>query len=1195
MDRGARANVFTCVCHRVARTSEACLWCPVHRRGSGMVRTLVVASATLAILLVCFSIYQSRQLPPPPTVTEPRLPPTPTQAPSAQATTHAGGAMSGIPLGRGGEVSHGRDVKISIYPREGTRARLEIAVESWRPTGQVPNEFLLINPEVRLRTSDGRAVRVTAQEGVMEGERRGSGSLDPRRGELTGDVVIEVDRLTENERAKLPAAQRDVIDPSQIVRIDVSRIQFDLEYSKVVVPPGAFKLSARDVEFVASELEVRFDEAAGTLDTLRSAGPARIVLKASAREFGVAVPGTEEQDVQQVTVVEWLRATLEQRLTKGDAKAAAAAVPPVEPAAAGDKPAMTVGPDGVPIFRPDSGPRPPREQRFVAQFAQDVQVRQMDGATMRSHLQADALEIVRAFTDADRRRAREPDSAAPTAEGKVPAGKQPPGTLPDGGAGEHIVVEWTGHLFVESCKDNDPRCASNVRSRVVATGSAVRLTGPQGNAVCRSMTFDPDRSVVWLEGTEASPVQVQSAQQGTLTGLRVQSEQTAEALHIVVTGPGTLQRTPEGLYAAQTTPDSATTAADASASGIRFADRMELFGRIEARTRLDLSGMIARYKARVMDRAVFTGGVQLLESDTQVNADSLTAYFGSLRGHDRQDIDRVEARGHVVLSDQKDRLSCDEMDLELSVDGRGRTIPLSAEARGHVEAQQRRRLVSAKDKLIADFEMVERPPPPFDMDKARQMAVAAGVDPRSVDWEAKQKEHESKRRTETGVKRLRAWGKVKITDPAQNVDISAESLDCSLVDGREIAAATLEGSEAEPASALLSTFAVTGKQVRINVRDEWAEVPGAGRLTMYSKKDLDGRRLAKPMPIVITWSDWMKYQGRENRSVFAGHVHAASGTNTTFDSSQLAVEFDEVAPAEAQVEPSRDWWIFTGLMKELAGEPSGDGDFIMRRKFNKEPAYILATGQAVAEMSELESGGEKLRSRARIAGPRLSVNLRKEVSKMLIEGAGYLQIEDFSPADPAARSDRAPQNELFTLASGDGPSKTLIEWQQSMWYDFSIRQTRFEGQVNLKHFSGRELERIFGPAAGAVAAAAGNPGRSTFLKCDALTTDFSGRDNSTTVSTDDRLGRLSANDLKSFRAAGNVTLQDKTEGLSLTSADLIYERDRSILFVQGSSSLKARIVLQRPGEYPTPVEVERFIYNLKTKSVEISRPEVSGR
>lgn len=211
---------------------------------------------------------------------------------------------------------------------------------------------------------------------------------------------------------------------------------------------------------------------------------------------------------------------------------------------------------------------------------------------------------------------------------------------------------------------------------------------------------------------------------------------------------------------------------------------------------------------------------------------------------------------------------------------------------------------------------------------------------------------------------------------------------------------------------------------------------------------------------------------------------------------------------------------------------------------------------------------------------------------MLIEGPGYLQIEDFTPGDPSARSESTPQNELFTLAVGDGPSKTLIEWQQSMWYDFSIHQTRFEGQVNLKHFSGRELERIFGAAAGVAESGHGGPGRSTFLRCDQLTVDFDARRD---AAADNRMGRLSANELRNFRAAGNITLQDKSEGLSLTCSDLSYERDRSLLFIQGTPAKKASAVVQRPSEYPTPFAAERIIYNLKTKSFELFRPDVSGR
>ncbi|MEK7732029.1 MAG: hypothetical protein AAB363_09270, partial [Planctomycetota bacterium] len=90
-------------------------------------RTLVVASATLAILLVCFSMYQYSQLqgesatPP----REPRLP-SPPSVPSATERSRTSGETPGVTVGQQ-SIGPGQDITITIYPREGTRAQLELA------------------------------------------------------------------------------------------------------------------------------------------------------------------------------------------------------------------------------------------------------------------------------------------------------------------------------------------------------------------------------------------------------------------------------------------------------------------------------------------------------------------------------------------------------------------------------------------------------------------------------------------------------------------------------------------------------------------------------------------------------------------------------------------------------------------------------------------------------------------------------------------------------------------------------------------------------------------------------------------------------------------------------------------------------------------------------------------------------------
>ena len=187
-----------------------------YRRASGIVRTLVVASATLAILLVCFSMYQFSQLEQKrPAQPKPRLPAPRTEASLRELSTDKTQGDTD-----GGIIGPGRDIKLTIYSREGQQARLEIEVHDWTPKPGASNEFILVEPIARMRTKDGNAVRITARRGILEARRHGGGSLDPQRGRLTGGVLIEFDRLTGEQRAALPEELRSPPDPSQIIRVE---------------------------------------------------------------------------------------------------------------------------------------------------------------------------------------------------------------------------------------------------------------------------------------------------------------------------------------------------------------------------------------------------------------------------------------------------------------------------------------------------------------------------------------------------------------------------------------------------------------------------------------------------------------------------------------------------------------------------------------------------------------------------------------------------------------------------------------------------------------------------------------------------------------------------------------------------------------------------------------------------------------
>jgi len=214
---------------------------------------------------------------------------------------------------------------------------------------------------------------------------------------------------------------------------------------------------------------------------------------------------------------------------------------------------------------------------------------------------------------------------------------------------------------------------------------------------------------------------------------------------------------------------------------------------------------------------------------------------------------------------------------------------------------------------------------------------------------------------------------------------------------------------------------------------------------------------------------------------------------------------------------------------------------------------------------------------------------------MLIEGPGDLLLEDFRPASAGEDGQAAKRNAatvrrdggLFGLDEDAGPSKTMIWRHDFMWYDFSIEQTRFQGGVELKHFSGLELARALRQTgAGSEALPAG---RATFLDCDTLSVDFLERDRRTASRATRRMGNLSSERLQQFQAVGSVVLQDR--GVSLTAHKVVYERDRSLLEILGRPHRPAHITIQEPGELPKESSADRFIYDITTGRLDAYKPQ----
>lgn len=1130
----------------------------------------MVASATLAILLVCFSIYQYSQLVDPELVEQHTQRAAPAEArptPPPTANQNAVGVKVGpVEAALGG----GQRISLTLYPREGTRAAGEVNVLDYAPVEGSPNELKLTEPEFRLRTRQGYTIRAAATDGRLEVQRRATGGYDPQRGRLVGNVVIEIDRRTDEERALSPSNGQSAVPTAALVRVELEEIEFDLEYARVVIP-GAFHLKAVDVDLRAPGLEVRFNEAESRVDYLRiDPGGGRLELREGAQGMNLSIPGMGASASQQLTLIERLRATVQQQMA---VRARGTPQPEQVQLQPGQR---YVTDDGEPVVIPDhagqSVPKP--GVKYYARFEENVDASQLRGEERVSRLEADLLELLRDFSEDDREALTSAQPASQGEPGAAPGTEQ--AALATAGL-ERIILTWTGRLVLEALSPGDERIADVDRTRIIARGAPGRVSHPDGVATFGQLAYEPDTGSIWFDESVAGLAVMHSAEQGSLSGRQIHLRQAEETMYVRVLGPGTAARNPaeEGWRTAE-----AENGADDT--DVAFDGTLEVFGRIVTDRRVDFTGTTTTRELRILEQAKFAGGVRMKQGDSRLSAQDLTLDFAPSDGrHQRhQRIERVQGAGGVVLAEGSDQLSCQELDTLLTADAQGRPVPLRATARGDVIATQGERTIDAREKLIVDFEMVSLPAPPFDLMKAYAVAAAAGEDVERIDWEARRRAHEADSRPRAGVKRLQGFGGVRVVDPTQGLDLSAEELDCNVVNGRDIEVATIRGAEGKPASVQLGSFTVTGQPVRLNVPDQWAEVPGPGHLTFRSYKDLDGRRLAAPIPITVTWEQGMKYRGRENWASFAGSVHAASENETEFDCRKLVIEFDDVQPPAAGEAPSTDWWIFQDLADQFAREGQSDpAPWENSANFSKEPAHIVATGGVTAKGTDYDEVTGELKSRARIQGPKLSVNLRQEVSKMLIEGPGTLLLEDFRPVDGQKASSRSDPG--FSLDAVAGPSKTLIVWQEFMWYDFSIHQARFQRDVEFKHFSGIGLQRLAG-GNGDTSPGRGE-GRATFLDCDTLTADFMGGTQATETD-QKRFGRISGARLKQFQASGDVRLIDEIVGFWAVADVLTFERMRGLLTLEGRARVPAEIVLQQPGKLP-----------YSAKSISISYDVPSGR
>jgi len=391
---------------------------------------------------------------------------------------------------------------------------------------------------------------------------------------------------------------------------------------------------------------------------------------------------------------------------------------------------------------------------------------------------------------------------------------------------------------------------------------------------------------------------------------------------------------------------------------------------------------------------------------------------GSVRG--RQDLDEAVFRGDVRLEQggTEEYLTCDELTAKMARGAQGQLYPRTAVAEGHVVGRQEGSDIRA-DRLTVHFEQVR-------------------AEPRA----------DGKPRSELRASRMEADGSVVVTDRRgdEPMTATADALESDLV--RRIA--TLRGRPGRNAEVAQGDNRLASEEIviyeltgRDSERDLEVRATGKGRLDFTTRKDLEGRELAQPRPIRVAWSRSMNYQGPRDLVVFDGSVRLDSGEqHMECRTMYLYLSRVEEEPSTQPVVES------TGERRPQRGLALGVEEYGKRRI-----RLIQADRDVVLRSREVVD--ERLHRRFQVTGQKLIYDA--EMKRVNIDGKGTLVAEDYRPPKPRRPDERTEGAVGLFAGDVDRPNQTVLRWQEFMELLQDDRQVTVDGDVILRHVSGKNV------------------------------------------------------------------------------------------------------------------------------------------
>ncbi|HKQ50645.1 MAG TPA: hypothetical protein VJZ71_21420 [Phycisphaerae bacterium] len=873
----------------------------------------------------------------------------------------------------------------------------------------------------------------------------------------------------------------------------------------------------------------------------------------------------------------------------------------------------------------------PKVHTYRAIFQNSVVVEQKDGLRTLNKIESDKLEINFDFGKKQRNMttARAPQNAKPEGaaapDGKTPQSDRqtPIDAAPDVEDNTKLVLTWDGPLELRPLRV-DPAEQTGQRFDAIATGKIVKLKSEQGSGSCTQLVYRHERKQVWLSGDSNVPVQLDVSASQRLTGREIFFDQR-RGLGRIDGGGRMIDERLDGVTAlGDSAAGSGREKKQRDPVDIRWSRGVDLeVGAREVESINPATGLKEAKNREYLRRAWFHGDVAVVQGDEQLNAQEVAVTFGLPAGKDEvaDHIQHLNMSGAVKLLRADELIAAERLDVEMTLTPEGRNIPRIVDAAGNVLAQQGKREVRAGQMHVV---MGQTFPPEFTAPDGRKVQPKPRLGMESID----------------------ASENIYINDPDQNLLVSkAQTLKATMRDGNRLVRATILGHEpARYARARYDDTEIQGHRIEIDVEGQAVDVPGPGGVILVTNEDFGGRKLSEPTPVKTTWRDYMQFRVAQDYGVFVGEVHSASDT-FALNCDKLTVRFSRVPPPPTKAAKpfeSRGFWTLGTARSYREGgsrvQLAGAG------RASKRPSYIVAEGHAEALSSEfVDTGGEAgaaidqtvpllvrglqgsplqmgvgklielayaemektgvtstvsdargpLEGRARIASDQIAVDLVAQ--QMSVPGRGTLLLEDYKfdkkrERSGTLRDDSGPA--LMNAMRSDGPSQTLVAWENSMDYFVDRNLVAFDRAVSMVHRSGQEMV-LKGKLAAAMNLDVENlkhlsKGRKASLSCGNLLLEFGRGFRGGSGSTQPI---MSTADLDRLIARGAVHFQEDTK--SLMGEHLQYLREINEIRIEGSDRLEARIVdqdepTQRLSMWKGPI----LIWDRKTNRIEAPRATI---